>query len=163
MHISHFRIAATLTGALALSSCLAVEGDPLTEEPLTIQPLPAEYSSAVPGGIEGYFAEGGGWEITTNGQVQTVNRGSVTLANAMMYHTVNNQWTINIDGADFLLAYDGSNGFYGGRAAPLNVMLSSKFTMPIRTRHNTAHSVMCFTATSPGRRLESLILTPIMV
>lgn len=113
MRKSSFQLGAVVAGALALAGCGGGGGGGAAL-PTADNILPAEYSATGPGlgGIQDHFELGGTWRVNLDGQVQTTLGGTVALANALIYDTVNDEWAVNINGANFVLGFNAIDSVY---------------------------------------------------
>lgn len=119
MHTSHFRIIATLTGAFALSGCLTTEETEPGGLPPASNELPLTHTvGSTETGIDEYLSSGGTWKVNIDGQVQTKSFGSVSLLDTMVYDSDLNEWTVNIDGSNFVLTDEFLSGLYNSSGCP---------------------------------------------
>lgn len=104
-----FQLFAVMSGLLTVSGCGGGGGGGVAGAglPTPDNVLSAEAQNGSTKGIEDYLVRGSGtWQVNLDGQVRTIGYGTATLADALIYDPDLDQWTINIDGADFVLPYD---------------------------------------------------------
>ncbi len=116
----HFRSIAALTCALVLSGCLGGGGGGGAVLPAADNVLPAEAPDGSTDGIEDYLSPGSGtWRVNLDGVVQATTYGSAVLTEALVYDPDRDEWTLNVDGANFVLLNYGAGGYLpAGACAP---------------------------------------------
>ncbi len=114
MRISRILTISAMTFAFALPGCLGGGGGGGGAGlPVANNTLPAEVPDGSTAGIEDYLTPGSGtWRINLDGVVGTKSFGTAALVNALVYDPDLDEWTINVDGANFVLASDPSGFFY---------------------------------------------------
>jgi len=73
--------------------------------------LPSIMPADTNGGIENYTIHGGFWRVNLEGQEGTTGFGTVPLANTLIHDVEFDEWILNIDGADLILADDGTGHY----------------------------------------------------
>ena len=116
MHKNSYLVSGILTSMLALSGCMGstgINGIGGSESlPVANNALPTLAPAGGTAGIEDYLQpRTGTWRVNLDGQVQTIDLGSATLANAMVYDSDFDEWIINVDGRNLVLTWDGAAGY----------------------------------------------------
>lgn len=131
MDRNRFRLTVALGCATALAGCNGGGGDGGfggESLPTADNTVPGLYDALGPGGVDDYFASvAGTWLVNLDGQVNTTITGTAVLADAMIYDSALDQWTVNIDGTNFVLTDPTNIDFYGSDGCSTNCVFLEIF------------------------------------